>query len=159
MRLAGLNKFVNASTHSRQLQGALISVAPLSVLRRASSLSVRHSNVSHCIWCIVVAASPLTKCARCLTAFRSSCIRTRGFESHGGHQYERLVTNMKGWSLIGKVKSHSEDRRRSAEVGYGRWHSSRCWRRSGRSRRGAGVEAEVPCRSSSQPTRLSSSLS
>ena len=25
-----------------------------------------------------------------LVAFRSSCIRTRGFESHGGHQYERL---------------------------------------------------------------------
>ena len=34
---------------------------------------------------------------------------------------------MKGWSLIGKVKSHSEGRRRSVEVG---------------TRFGAGVEAE-----------------
>ena len=34
---------------------------------------------------------------------------------------------MKGWSLIGKVKSHSEDRRRSVEVG---------------TRLGAGVVAE-----------------
>ena len=28
-------------------------------------------------------------------AFRSSCIRTRGFESHGGHQYERLDLTQK----------------------------------------------------------------
>ena len=71
MRLTGLNKFVNASTHSRQLRGALILIAPLSALSCASFLSVRHSNVSHCIWCIVLAASPLTKCARCLTAWWS----------------------------------------------------------------------------------------
>ena len=38
-----------------------------------------------------------------------------------------VVTNMKGWSLIGKVTSHSEGRRRSGEVG---------------TRLGAGVEAE-----------------
>ena len=66
-----------------------------------------------------------------------------------------VVTNMEVLSLIGKVKSHSEDRRRSVEVG---------------TRLGAGVEGEgvvaelvsklkVPCRSSSQPTRLSGSLS
>ena len=62
-----------------------------------------------------------------------------------------ICFNMKGWSLIGKVKSHSEGRRRSVEVG---------------TRLGAGVEAEgvvaelvSPCRSSSKPTRLSGSLS
>ena len=38
-----------------------------------------------------------------------------------------VVTNMKGLSLVGKVKSHSEGRRRSVEVG---------------TRLGAGVEAE-----------------
>ena len=70
MRLTGLNKSVNASTHSHQLRGALISIAPLSALSCASSLSVRHSNVSHCIWCIVLAASPLTKCA--ITGVRSN---------------------------------------------------------------------------------------
>ena len=44
-----------------------------------------------------------------------------------GIRYEYFVVYMKGLSLVGKVKSHSEGRRRSVEVG---------------TRLGAGVEAE-----------------
>eukprot|EP00904_Undaria_pinnatifida_P011010 jgi/Undpi1/7039/HiC_scaffold_21.g09513.m1 len=54
MRFTGLNRFVKASTHSFQLRGALTS--PASVVSWASSLSVRHSNVPHWIWFMVLAA-------------------------------------------------------------------------------------------------------
>ena len=101
MRLTGLNKFVNASTHSRQLQGALISIAPLSALSCASSLSVRHSNVSHCIWFIVLAASPLTKCARCLTAWWS--ITESGVPSGACKRMrDRKSAIISGTSSVGK---------------------------------------------------------
>ena len=69
MRFTGLNRFVKASTHSFQLRGALTSTA--SVFSWASSLSVRHSNVLHCIWFMVLAAPSVTKYARYLTAWRS----------------------------------------------------------------------------------------
>ena len=66
MRFTGLNRFVKASTHSIQLRGALTSASL--VFSCASFLSVRHSYVSHCTWCMVLAAPPVTKCARYLTA-------------------------------------------------------------------------------------------
>ena len=69
MRFTGLNRFVKACTHSLQLRGALTSTS--SVFSCASFLSVRHSNVSHCIWFMVLAAPPVTKYARYLTAWWS----------------------------------------------------------------------------------------
>ena len=68
--------------------------------------------------------------------------------SHGGHQYGKLVSSRKRYVSLRGSSSKCRGR-----------YSSRSWRRSGRCRRGAGVEAEVPCRSSSQPTRLSGFLS
>ena len=71
MRLTGLNRLVKALVQSRYERGARISRASSSLFSSASSLSVRHSTVSHYSCCMVVAASPLTRRGRYLTAWWS----------------------------------------------------------------------------------------
>ena len=85
MRLTGLNKFVKALVQSRYERGARISRASSSSFSSASSSSVRHSKVSHCSFCMMVVASPLTRGGRYLTAWwsivASGVLAVRGVEA------------------------------------------------------------------------------
>ena len=105
MRFTGLNRIVEASIHSLQLRGALTSTS--SVLSCASSLSVRHSNVSHCTWCMVLAAPPVTKCAKYLTAWWS--ITKSGAPSGACKRMREWKSAMiSGTSSVGKPCNLSE---------------------------------------------------
>ena len=72
MQFTGLNRFVKAPIHSLRLRGALTSISSISsVFSCAGFLSVRHSKVSQLYWYMVLAAPPVTKCARYLTVWWS----------------------------------------------------------------------------------------
>ena len=108
MRLTGLNRLVKALVQSRYERGARISRASSSLFSSASSLSVRHSTVSHYSCCMVVAASPLTRRGRYLTSWWS--IVASGVLS-GGCKWmrKRKSAMISGTSSEGDPASFSED--------------------------------------------------